>query len=89
MVFNDCIFVFRLKYLIPAVIFGVILIDQTGMLLHISEKDFHTEFQYPMKGDIRILMEQLRMGKELDQVIIKSYQLFHMKPLLKMSKTKL
>jgi len=58
----------RLKYLIPAVLLGVILVDQTGVLLHMSEKDFHTEFQYPLKGDIKVYMEQLRMGKELDQV---------------------
>jgi len=40
----------------------------SGVLVHYYEMDFETKFDYPLKGDIRKYMEQLRLGQELEQV---------------------
>jgi hypothetical protein len=47
---------------------AVFLIDLSGVLIHLYEKDYDTKFDYPLKGDIRKYMEQLRLGRELEQV---------------------
>ena len=47
---------------------AVFLIDLSGVLLHLYEQDFDTKFDYPLNGDIRKYMEQLRLGRELEQV---------------------
>jgi hypothetical protein len=46
----------------------VFLIDMSGVLVHYYEMDFETKFDYPLKGDVRKYMEQLRLGQELEQV---------------------
>ena len=58
----------KLKFLIPILIVSVFVIDLTGVVLHFNEIDFHTKFQYPLEGDIRKYMEQLRLGREMEQV---------------------
>ena len=59
----------RLKVFIPFLIIAVFLIDISGVLLHFYEIDFDTKFEYPLKGDVRKYMEQLRLGQELEQVL--------------------
>ena len=49
-------------------VLAVFLIDLSGVLLHLYEQDFDTKFDYPLNGDIRKYMEQLRLGRELEQV---------------------
>lgn len=73
MVLTICLNKIRLKYLIPSIILAVFLIDLSGLLLHWYEKDYETQFNYPLKGDIRKYMEQLRMGRELEQVPINEH----------------
>ena len=51
-------------FLIIGVLIAILIIDQSGLLLHLNAKDFHKEFEYPMKGNIEPYMEQLRTGKE-------------------------
>ena len=46
--------------------------DVNGNLLY--EEDFDKSFDYPLKGDIRKYMEQLRLGKELDQVYLVTFK---------------
>ena len=47
---------------------AVFLIDLSGVLVHLYEQDFDSKFDYPLNGDIRRYMEQLRLGRELEQV---------------------
>ncbi len=58
----------RLKVFIPLIMIAVFLIDISGVLLHFYEIDFDSKFEYPLKGDVRKYMEQLRLGRELEQV---------------------
>ena len=49
-------------------VLAVFLVDLSGVLLHLNERDFYAKFDYPLNGDIRKYMEQLRLGRELEQV---------------------
>ena len=55
-------------------VIAVFLVDMSGVLVHMYEEDFDKSFDYPLKGDIRKYMEQLRLGKELDQVYLVTFK---------------
>ena len=55
-------------------VLAVFLVDMSGVLVHMYEEDFDKSFDYPLKGDIRKYMEQLRLGKELDQVYLVTFK---------------
>ena len=64
------LFKFKQSFNLQFQVVAVFLIDLSGVLVHYYEKDFDTKFDYPLKGDIRKYMEQLRLGQELEQVKI-------------------
>ena len=40
------------------------IIHQSGVHMHLTAKDYFTEFEYPLKGDIQDHMDKLRRGQE-------------------------
>ena len=52
------IFLFLLAFVV------ILIIDQSGLLVHLSTKDFYKDFEYPMKGNIETYMEEMRRGQE-------------------------
>jgi len=42
----------RLKYALPAALLLFWFASYMGVFTHLWEKDYHTEFEYPIHGDI-------------------------------------
>ena len=56
----------KLKYFIPVSVIIFFLCDYMGVFVHMREKDFHTEFTYPLEGDLYSWIGQLKRGERPD-----------------------
>lgn len=55
----------RVKYVLLAIL-GLLVLDYFGTFTHIFEKDFYTEFHYPLDGDVPHYVYQVRHGHVAD-----------------------
>ena len=53
----------KLKYLIPVGVALFFFCDHMGVFTHLRERDFHTEFTYPLEGDLFTWMGQMKRGE--------------------------
>lgn len=51
----------RVKYLV-AVVLLIMILNYLGVFVHPFEKDYHTEFTYPLEGDVQTYVDQLEAG---------------------------
>ena len=42
----------------------IMIIDQSGILVHFNTKDYYKDFEYPMKGNIESYMEEMKRGQD-------------------------
>ncbi|GAB0095749.1 Beta-1,3-galactosyltransferase brn [Sergentomyia squamirostris] len=60
---SRCLNFVRVKHLL-AVLVVFLILNFFGAFTHIFEKDFYTEFQYPLDGDIPRFADQVRRGQK-------------------------
>ena len=53
----------KVKHYLLLAILSVILAEYFGIFRHLKEKDYDTEFTYPLSGDVSRYVEQLKAGK--------------------------
>ena len=68
----------KIKHLgfIAAIFLLIFVIDKTGILLHYYSKDYYKEFTYPLEGDIRESMDQLRRGEDPSKSPVNQHDYF-------------
>ncbi len=54
---------FKVKHYLLLGIGSLILAEYLGLFRHLKEKDYDTEFTYPLAGDVSRYVNQLKAGK--------------------------
>lgn len=68
-----CVRLFKRHFLYICVILGIIFIYYIGLFTHLFEKDYYTEFSYPLEGEITFYVNQIRKGEKPIRAPINSY----------------
>lgn len=64
----------KLKYLVPLLVLAVFLCDFMGVFVHFREADYHSQFTYPLEGDIDTWVGQLKRGERPDVAPINRHE---------------